>query len=111
MPTRYLISGLISPTEYVSWDDCRRSMARRRSDQVTLAELIASIPEDGVIVPVKIGVSDQDYRLYVGDGHHRAVAVMELEEPWFPFEWYWIRAFGVHREREPFPVDLLGGVP
>ncbi|MEV0254426.1 ParB N-terminal domain-containing protein [Streptomyces sp. NPDC050732] len=107
MPTAFLASGQIQPTEYRRWADARRRFAHREKDRKKVEKLKESIPLHGLTEPILLGVSDRYPDVYVGDGHHRAVALMDLRICSFPFRWYWIRDFGVHIEHEPFPFHLL----
>lgn len=107
MRTAYLNDRQIRPTEYARWADARRRFTSREKDRQLMEKLLASIPEHGLQEPVLLGVSDRYLDVYVGDGHHRAVALMELGVPEFPFHWYWIKSVGVRLEREPFPGHLF----
>lgn len=108
MPTSLLIDHQIRPTEYRKWADAVRRFERRDKDVAVMKELRESIPHKGLRVPITIGVDDRYHDVYVGDGHHRAVALMELGVAEFPFHWYWIRWAGVRMESGPFPYHLLG---
>lgn len=109
MPTRHLNDYCIQPTEYRRWRDAHARFARRPRDRELVEELMDSIPGQGLKEPIILGVDDRFHDLYVADGHHRAVALMNLgaSAREFPFRWYWIKAFGVHMERDPFPWHLL----
>jgi hypothetical protein len=107
MQTRFLRDTMIRPTEYVKWADARRRFAQRDKDRRIVQELLESIPTHGLLKPITLGVSDRHHDVYVADGHHRAVALMTLRVPRFPFRWYWIRSSGVRMETEPFPYHLL----
>lgn len=109
MPTACLTSGQIAPTEYRRWDHAIDRFARRDRDLQTVQEWKSLIEQDRM-EPITIGVSDRYPDVYVADGHHRAVALMQLGDAapaTFPFRWYWIRWIGVHMEHEPFPFHLL----
>ncbi|WP_329390207.1 ParB N-terminal domain-containing protein [Streptomyces sp. NBC_01716] len=106
MPTSHLNDRQIRPIQFRKWADAHRQFARGK-DRKTVDAYKALISKEGLREPILIGVSDRDEALYVGDGHHRAVALMELGANEFPFHWYWIRSFGVRVEREPFPKHLL----
>ena len=112
MPSRYLRDGMIDPTEYRCWRDAHHHFDRHPGERAKMGGLMYEIDQEGgVTEPLLIGVSDQDHRVYVGDGHHRAVAIRVLGEPWFPFKWYWIKSMGVRIECTPFPLELLRGAP
>jgi hypothetical protein len=105
--TAHLTSGRIRPIQFRDWKAARRDLSRRTKDLAVLEELRASIPENGLLEPIHLGISDRHLDVYVGDGHHRAVVLMELGVRTFPVNWYWITNFGVRMEREPFPYELL----
>jgi hypothetical protein len=106
MRTSFLNDHQIRPIEYRKWADARRHF-QYGEDLKKLQKLKASIPEHGLLEPIVLGISDRYPDVYVGDGHHRAVALMDLGIPEFPFHWYWIRSFGVRMESEPFPFDVF----
>ncbi|MGW5818055.1 hypothetical protein [Streptomyces noursei] len=108
MPTALLRDDAIRPIQHASWTLARRYFAGRTKDARLVAALCESIPEQGLADPLLLGVSDRTHEVYVGDGHHRAVALMTVRAPRFPFRWYWIRDFGVQIETNPFPYHLLG---
>ena len=109
MPTRLLNDKQIRPTEYRKWRDAHDRFARRAKDRQLLDELKTSIPRDGLRTPITLGISERyPDDVYVADGHHRAVALIDLGVAEFEFQWYWIRSFGVRMEREPFPYEVLG---
>ncbi|MFI5621551.1 ParB/RepB/Spo0J family partition protein [Streptomyces sp. NPDC051567] len=107
MPAALLRDDKIRPTEYTRWADAQRRFARREKDAAIMTGLLDSIPRHGLTVPIVLGVSDRYGDVYVADGHHRAVALMALRAPRFPFHWYWIRSAGVRMEDQPFPYALL----
>ncbi|MCA1222200.1 ParB N-terminal domain-containing protein [Streptomyces sp. 8L] len=109
MPTALLNDDAIRPTEYTHWAAARRRFERREKDAAILANLLETIPHQGLAVPITLGVSDRDGAVYVADGHHRAVALLLLRAPRFPFHWYWIKSAGVHIEKRPFPYHLIPG--
>lgn len=107
MPTALLRDDAIRPTEYTRWADARRRFERREKDAAIVADLVETIPGQGLREPIILGVSDRYGDVYVADGHHRAVALMTLRAPRFPFHWYWIKSAGVRIEDRPFPYYLL----
>ncbi|MFC8511117.1 ParB N-terminal domain-containing protein [Streptomyces sp. NPDC057411] len=111
MPTRLLSDGAIRPTEYRRWAEAERRFARREQDARILADLLATIPRQGLREPILLGVDDRTHDVYVSDGHHRAVALRTLRAPRFPFHWCWLRAYRVEHAQEPFPYQLLGLAP
>lgn len=107
MRTSLLNDKQVRPTEYRKWADAHRRFERRDKDRAIVEHLKESIPRNGLKKPIIIGVNDRyPDDAYVADGHHRAVALIELGIHDFPFTWYWIRSFGVHHERDPYPSHL-----
>jgi hypothetical protein len=107
LATALLRDDMIRLTEYTRWADARARFSRREKDAAILAGLLKSIPQQGLAVPIILGVCDRYGDVYVADGHHRAVALMTLRAPRFPFHWYWIKSMGVRIEDRPFPYYLL----
>ncbi|WP_381801144.1 ParB N-terminal domain-containing protein [Streptomyces niveus] len=106
MPTSRLNDRDVHPIQFRKWADAHRDFARGR-DRETVDAYKAAIQHRGLREPILIGVSDRDEALYVGDGHHRAVALIELGVSEFPFHWYWIKSWGRPRmERGPLPDHL-----
>ncbi|WP_255951565.1 ParB N-terminal domain-containing protein [Streptomyces odontomachi] len=108
MPVTLLNDQQIRPTEYRRWRDAHHRFAGRQQDRETVEQYKAEIQDGGLTIPITLGIDDRHHDVYVGDGHHRAVALMQLGAETFPFHWYWIRSFGVRIEHEPFPYHLLG---
>ncbi|MEU0098232.1 ParB N-terminal domain-containing protein [Streptomyces sp. NPDC006267] len=108
MPVQLLNDQQIRPTEYRKWRHAKDRFDRREKDQVIMGNLLETIPKQGLQVPIQLGIDDRYHDVYVADGHHRAVALMELGADEFPFHWYWIRSFGVRWERDAFPYHVLG---
>ncbi|MGW9371173.1 ParB/RepB/Spo0J family partition protein [Streptomyces xanthophaeus] len=108
MPTAMLTDSKIRPTEYRKWSAARRRFEQRDKDRRKVEELKASIAQYGLREPIILGVDDRYRDVYLADGHHRAVALMDLGVKAFPFHWYWIKAYGVDMERTPFPYSTLG---
>ena len=108
MDTRLLERGRVAPIEHRDWADAKRYFETRPKHQAGVEEWAGRI-RAGRMQPIQIGVSDrypQDW--YVGDGHHRAVALMELGVRRFPFHWYWIKSWGrPAMERGPIDWGLL----
>ena len=109
MRTACLNDRQVIPSEYRNWRDARRHLTRPRSEDLRwVYKLINEMSEGVPPEPLLIGVSDKDHALYLSDGHHRAVALMILNEPWFPFQWCWLRYASTPMQRVPFPFELLG---
>jgi ParB-like chromosome segregation protein Spo0J len=107
LPVSMFSDRQIMAREYRRWDDARRQFSRPGKDRDTVDQWKRKI-EKGKLEPLILGVSDRHPDVYIGDGHHRAIALMELGVKEFPFRWYWIKWIGVSMEREPFPYHLLG---
>jgi hypothetical protein len=109
MPTAMLNGSKIRPTEFRKWSHAHRDFARHDKDRRKVEELKASIATHGLREPLTLGISERyPDDVYVADGHHRAVALMQLGVPTFPFHWYWIKGFGVRMETGAFPYAVLG---
>jgi ParB-like chromosome segregation protein Spo0J len=108
MPTSLLNDRQIRPTEYRKWRHAVERFECRDKDRKILADLKASIPQHGLRKPILLGIDDQHHDVYVADGHHRSVAVMQLGVETFPFRWCWLRAWSVDHQHAPFPYHLLG---
>ncbi|MFE2497103.1 ParB/RepB/Spo0J family partition protein [Streptomyces scopuliridis] len=109
MPTDRLNDKQIRPTEYRKWRHAVERFERRDKDRIIVEKLKASIPKQGLLVPIQLGISERyPTDVYVADGHHRAVALKQLGALDFPFHWYWINNGSVRWERVPFPYHILG---
>lgn len=109
MPVEMLNDRQIRPTEYRKWRQAEDRFSRREKDRRILEELEASIPKQGLTVPIQLGISARyPTDVYVADGHHRAIALRNLGVEEFPFHWYWINNGGIRWETEPFPYHVLG---
>jgi len=109
MKTAYLNDRQIRPTEYRSWSDAVRRFERREEDRKTVDGWKEHIERHGLRKPIKLGISARyPEDVYVGNGHHRAVALMELGVREFPFYWYWISYSSVRMETGPFPHKQTG---
>ena len=101
----------IRAKEFAKWRDChsafRRGERRRIVDRYK-AQLAAGDP----VPPIWLDVDDKYGCVYVGDGHHRAVALIESGAADFDFHWRLTFKFGLFSqpplENGPFPYSLLG---
>jgi ParB-like chromosome segregation protein Spo0J len=75
-------------------------------DRQKVDMLKRSIAEEGLEEPILLCIKPRRHDVCMSDGHHRAIADMELELPRFPFHWHWSR-WSMHIEHEPFPYALL----
>ena len=109
LPVNMLDDGLIECGDYDDWATACSAIKRYPDDRVKLDELLRSIPEEGLREPLWIEVSARSLRTYLIDGHHRAVALMELGIKEFPYRWRW--RFPKSRPRpaagEPLPDSVL----
>lgn len=107
MPTAMLADTKIRPSEFRKWKHAARQFSSGK-DRTKVDDLKASIAKHGQRQPVILGISARyPDDVYLADGHHRAIALMEMGAPHFTFRWYWIKGFGVRMETEPFPYHLL----
>ncbi|MBQ1164559.1 ParB N-terminal domain-containing protein, partial [Streptomyces sp. A73] len=67
----------IQPTDYPTWRQVRRELALSDYDRQIVEEVTASIEAQGLQQPLCLGV-DADGGVYLTDGHHRAIALMNL---------------------------------
>ncbi|MEU6552083.1 ParB/RepB/Spo0J family partition protein [Streptomyces sp. NPDC046915] len=107
LPTALFTDSQIRARDFHKWEHCRGKFARGR-DRLKVDELKKSIALSGLKVPILLGVSDRYPDVYIGDGHHRAIALTELGVERFPFRWYWITWSAVRIASEPFPYHFLG---
>lgn len=108
MPTSHLNDNKITPTEYRNWRDATNQF-RKGKDRETVDAYKAEIRSNGgrLKTPIRLSIDDRTHNLSIGDGHHRAIALMELGIPDFDFKWGWRRSFSNTTEHRPFPMDLL----
>lgn len=113
MRTELLNDQRIRCKEYPRWDQCRSAFAHGKRRQIVdrHKEIIRlhGVPE----TPLLLDVDREESRVYLGDGHHRAVALMELGVQWFPFRWRYLDtglfSLGLPKPSpDPFPYHLLG---
>lgn len=113
LPTALLRDGAIEPGDYPDWATARRFMTGR-VDREILAGLRVSMPSNGQLEPITLGVWRRDLTVYVSDGHHRALMLHELGTPVFTYRWFWKsrgQDFSLKRcEREPLPEWVLEGL-
>ncbi|MFE9736123.1 hypothetical protein ACFYO9_37355 [Streptomyces sp. NPDC005863] len=102
----------IRAKEYSRWRQCHSDFARGRRREI-VDRYKAEIERRGAPEqPIWLDVDDKYGHVYVGDGHHRAVALMELGIGEFAFHWRLISKGGWFTqpplECVPFPYHLLG---
>lgn len=109
LPVSLLDDGLIECGDYPDWASACWTIKRHPNDRAILDELLESIPQEGVLEPLTVAVWTRDRKVYLSDGHHRAVALMELGLREFPYRW----AYKRHGQplawagREPLPDHVL----
>jgi hypothetical protein len=109
LPVDLLDDGLIECGDYPDWASACWTIEHHPQDRAILDELLRSIPEEGVLEPLTIGVWRPHTAFYLSDGHHRAVALMELGIKEFPYRWNYKRhgqPLGALR-REPLSEHLM----
>lgn len=112
LPTALFNDRQIRAKEFAKWRHChdafRRGERRRIVDRYK-AEIDA---RGGLPKPVWLDVDDKHGHVYVGDGHHRAVALIELGVDRFDFQWRLISKGGWFSqpplEDGAFPLSLPG---
>lgn len=87
LPVDLLDDGLIDCGDYPDWASACWVIKSHPEDRKILRELLASIPEEGVLEPLSVAIRSRDLHPYLTDGHHRAVALMELGIKEFPYQW------------------------
>lgn len=108
LPVDLLDDGRIESGDYPDWSTACHVVKTQPYDREILAELLESIPEEGVLEPLTIAVRSKDLIAYLSDGHHRAVALIELNIKTFPYRWFWAPATGRPRfEHGPLPAEIF----
>jgi ParB-like nuclease domain len=109
LPVDLLDDGLIECGDFSDWASACWTIKRHPEDRRILDELLRSIPEEGVLEPLTVGVWLPHTAFYLSDGHHRAVALMELGIKEFPYRWAYKRHGQLLRwaGREPLPEHLM----
>lgn len=110
MQVRMLNDKQVRAIEHRCWADAHRMFRlgeHRRGVDKWKARILK-----GDVEPIHLGISARyPEDVYVRDGHHRAVAFMELSEQGlgeshFPFVWSWIKSSGGTKPLpDPFPYD------
>jgi hypothetical protein len=108
MPTALLNDEQVRPSEYRKWKHAHQQFARGK-DRATVDAYKAAISANGgrLTTPIRLSVDDRTHEVAIADGHHRAIAVIELGLTEFHFTWGWRRAWTVTHERAPFPDGIL----
>lgn len=107
LPVDLLDDGMIECGDYPDWATACSEIKRFPDDRRILDELLASVPEHGVLKPLRIRVVRRTLRVFLADGHHRAVALMELGLREFPYVWYWCGPYETTKFRStPLPEHI-----
>lgn len=104
LPVDLLDDGRIECGDYPGWDTACHTIKTSAYDREILDELRESILEEGVLEPLTICVTRNDRTPYLSDGHHRAVALIELGVKTFPYRWFWGPPTGRRPRFEPGPL-------
>lgn len=110
LPVAALDDGIIDCGDYPDWPTACVEIKRRTYDRAILDELLESIPVEGLIEPLTLGVQGND--IWVSDGHHRAVALIELNIRRFRCRWlvYPATTRGRRFETRPLPSRILNRI-
>lgn len=101
----------IRAKDFAKWQHARRQFARGR-DRDTVDGYKAEIEHGGLKKPIWLDVDEKTGWVYIGDGHHRAIALEELGVDRFEFHWRLISKGSWFSqpplEADRFPYRLLG---
>lgn len=113
LPLCLLDDELIECGDYDDWTTARHEIRRHAYDRSILDDLLLTIPRRGLDNPLWLEVLNGTQRVAVSDGHHRAVALMELGAKEFPYRWRWRfprwrgQRLPLPPVGEPLPADVL----
>ncbi|MEU3826477.1 hypothetical protein AB0F36_14330 [Streptomyces sp. NPDC029080] len=111
LSTTLLNDQAIRAKDFRKWRHAHSQFERGR-DRDTVDKYKTEITRGGLKTPLWLDVDDTTGWVYIGDGHHRAVALLELGVPRLAFHWRRLSKWGWFSlpplENEPFPYDLLG---
>ncbi len=101
----------IRAKEFNRWDQCHSAFTRGKRREIVDGYKAEITKRGGPKQPIWLDVDDATGHVYIGDGHHRAVALMELGVTEFAFHWRSCAKGGWFTmpplERETFPFHLL----
>jgi hypothetical protein len=107
LPVDLLDDGLIECGDYPDWPTARHEIKRFPDDRRILNELLASLPEEGLLEPLTLRVRRRSPHVLLSDGHHRAVALMELGIREFTYRWHWCGPYdGIKYRSTPLPQHI-----
>lgn len=111
LPTAMLNDRLIRAKDYRRWSQARDAFRHGKHRQ-TVDRYKTEITDGGLRKPIWLDVSERTGEVLIGDGHHRAVALLELGVPEFEFHWRSMEKAGWFSlpplESGRFPYWLLG---
>lgn len=107
LPVSLLDDGLVECGDYPDWASACWVIKRHPEDRRILDELLASIPEEGLLEPLTLRVRRRSQSVFLSDGHHRAVALMELGIKEFTYRWHWCGPYdGIKYRSTPLPQHI-----
>lgn len=111
MQTALLTDQGIRAKEFNKWRQVHASFQRGKRRDIVERYKQEIRQRGGLKKPIWLDVDDEVGHVYVGDGHHRAVALIELGIRDFPFHWRLCSKAGWFSqpplERGTFPYRLL----
>lgn len=111
LPTAMFNDGQIRAKDYRRWSQARDAFRHGKHRQ-TVDQYKAEIAAGGLRQLIWLDVSERTSEVLIGDGHHRAVALLESGVPEFAFHWRSTAKAGWFSqpplESGRFPYRLLG---
>lgn len=111
LPTAMFNDRQVRAKDYATWRRAHAAFGRGR-DRHTVDAYKTEIAAGGLRKPIWLDVSARTGEVLIGDGHHRAVALIELGVDTFAFHWRSMEKAGWFSqpplESGPFPYHLLG---
>lgn len=111
LPVTVLNDRQVRAKEYAKWSQCHRAFERGERRRI-VDDYKRHLAAGDLVPPIWLDVDDQYGCVYVGDGHHRAVALIESGVVHFAFNWRLTSKFGWFTqpplEADPLPSGLLG---
>lgn len=110
LPVAALDDGIIGCGDYPDWACAFDYIKHSEYDRAILDELLESIPAEGLLEPLTLGVQGGD--VWLSDGHHRAVVLDMLKIRKFPCRWlvYPATSRGRRFETRPLPARILNRI-
>lgn len=111
LPVSVFNDGQVRAKEYAKWSQCHRAFERGERRRI-VDDYKRHLAAGDLVPPLWLDVDDKYDHVYVGDGHHRAVALIESGVVHFDFHWRLTSKFGWFTqpplEQDEFPRNLLG---